>query len=246
MKPIYTVTCVVNGHKEGKILAEAISSVLASANIAMEMGYSVETIVVLDSCDEATRSTAESFGAQVQIHETTYSDLGLARNYAVSKSQGDLVAFLDGDDLWSVGWLASAINLATQLKSREISNFVLHPEVNLYFTKEFGLAEFEGRRQSDSVKQRLDLNNLALQNLWTALCVAPRTLFVSTPYLSHNYTLGLGFEDWDFNIRSLANGVEHYVVPESVHFIRVSQDTMRLKSSREKLVFSESTLWFGF
>ncbi|MFL5868605.1 MAG: glycosyltransferase family 2 protein [Thermoleophilaceae bacterium] len=88
---VSALICVRNGEA---YLAEAIESVLGQTVRPAEL------IVVEDSSTDGTRDIARSYAPDVRLIQTEPRGLGSARNVAVDAAAGELVAFLDSDDLW--------------------------------------------------------------------------------------------------------------------------------------------------
>ena len=88
---VSALICVRNGEA---YLAEAIESVLGQTVRPAEL------IVVEDSSTDRTRDIARSYAPDVRLIQTEPRGLGSARNVAVDAAAGELVAFLDSDDLW--------------------------------------------------------------------------------------------------------------------------------------------------
>lgn len=88
---VSVITVVKNGER---LLAEAIRSILAQtfppAEVLVVDGHSVD----------GTARVARSF-VEVRYLLQPGHGLAAARNLGIQKSQGDLVAFLDHDDLWA-------------------------------------------------------------------------------------------------------------------------------------------------
>jgi glycosyltransferase involved in cell wall biosynthesis len=82
---------VFNGER---YLAEAIESVLAQTSPASEI------VVVDDGSTDGSRAVAERFGPPVRLVSATHAGAGAARNRGVAQSTGELLAFLDADDIW--------------------------------------------------------------------------------------------------------------------------------------------------
>jgi glycosyltransferase involved in cell wall biosynthesis len=92
-KPLVSV--LLPAYNEGPLLREAIESALGQT-------YSrLEVIVVNDgSTTAATRDTARSFGDRITYLEQSQTGVAGARQTALEASSGELVAFLDQDDVW--------------------------------------------------------------------------------------------------------------------------------------------------
>jgi hypothetical protein len=99
------------------------------------------------------------------------------------------------------------------LETRE-KDVVVHPQYHIMF---------EGKnmiwQQIGSCDPRFHADDLMEANHWDAVCVAKRELLVKYPY----ETPGFGLEDWHFNCQTIADGIEHHVVPETVHFLRAKR-----------------------
>jgi glycosyltransferase involved in cell wall biosynthesis len=93
--PSLTVSAVIPVHNGQDFLAEAIRSVLAQTRPV------VECIVVDDGSTDATADIAQEFGDRVTlVRQPERKGVAAARNHGSSIASGDLVAFLDHDDVW--------------------------------------------------------------------------------------------------------------------------------------------------
>ncbi len=92
-KPLISVIIpVYNGEK---YLAEAIESVL-------DQNYCpIEVIVVDDGSTDGTADVAWSFSESVHFIYQPNQGVAVARNTGIKNSSGELIAFLDADDLWA-------------------------------------------------------------------------------------------------------------------------------------------------
>ncbi|WP_455382298.1 glycosyltransferase family 2 protein [Salinispira pacifica] len=93
--PRPTVTVIIPTYNRARLVAEAIGSVLDQTEPA-------EQIVVVD--DGSTDATAERLAAYAQRIEVVRIEhcgmAGRVRNVGAGRATGDLLAFLDSDDLW--------------------------------------------------------------------------------------------------------------------------------------------------
>lgn len=89
-----TVSVVIPTHNYGRFIADAIDSVLAQT-------YPIaEIIVVDDGSTDDTEKVVASFGDKVKYIKQKNAGVCTARNTGVKNSSGDLIAFLDADDIW--------------------------------------------------------------------------------------------------------------------------------------------------
>ena len=96
MPLISIVIPVYNGEA---FVADAIDSVLAQKGAAFEL------IVIDDGSTDATPAILARYGRAIAVHRQPNRGEGAARNAALSYLRGDLVLFLDADDLLPAGYL---------------------------------------------------------------------------------------------------------------------------------------------
>ena len=103
-KPILSV--VIPTRNRAYLVGEAIESALR------QRPGQVEVIVVDDaSTDDTTKVLTENFGSRIHLLCTPERrGAGAARNAGLRVARGELVAFLDDDDLWLPGKLDAELN----------------------------------------------------------------------------------------------------------------------------------------
>jgi glycosyltransferase involved in cell wall biosynthesis len=89
-----TVSVVIPAFNAEHYLAEAIDSVLA------QTGAPLECIVVDDGSNDGTRRIAEAYGGKVRCLSRPNQGVSAARNAGIEAARGELIAFLDADDVW--------------------------------------------------------------------------------------------------------------------------------------------------
>lgn len=109
------VSAILPVHNRSAWIARAVSSVLAQTY------PSVELIVVDDGSTDDTVGRLEPFRHCVKIVSQTRAGAYAARNRGIAQATGDLIAFIDSDDVW----------LPSRL-SRQVPMFD-KPEVGLVF-----------------------------------------------------------------------------------------------------------------
>jgi glycosyltransferase involved in cell wall biosynthesis len=90
-------------NREARLLGAAIESVLAQDVPSLEL------IVVDDGSETSSAQIVERYGDPVRLHEKENGGIASARNAGVALCRGDLLAFLDSDDLWEPDKLARQV-----------------------------------------------------------------------------------------------------------------------------------------
>ena len=102
------VSVVIPTFNRADWVGEAIQSVL-------EQGYArLELIVVDDGSDDQTQDVVQGFGTALTYVRQVHRGVSAARNRGVEATHGELLAFLDSDDLWRPGKVAAQVALFQQ------------------------------------------------------------------------------------------------------------------------------------
>jgi glycosyltransferase involved in cell wall biosynthesis len=97
------ISVIIPTHDRAPVITRAVDSVLA------QEGTELEAIVVDDgSTDETREVIASRYGGDPRVVYVFQDQTGVAgaRNTGLARARGDLVAFLDSDDVWRPGKLA--------------------------------------------------------------------------------------------------------------------------------------------
>src|SRR5437870_4182440 len=90
-----TIDVIIPVYQGEPFLGQAVESVLAQSYPATRL------IVIDDGSTDGTAQVATRFGARVHYVYQDHQGIAPARNRGVELAQGDYLAFLDADDLWS-------------------------------------------------------------------------------------------------------------------------------------------------
>ena len=115
------VSVIIPTYNRRDFVREAIASVLAQTYRDFEL------LVVDDGSNDDTATVVQEF-AEVRYVFQPNRGVSAARNRGVALSNGDLVAFLDSDDLWQPRKLAC-----------QVAFFAAHPEAHICQTDEIWL-----------------------------------------------------------------------------------------------------------
>ncbi len=93
------ITALINTHNYGRFVGEAIESVLAQGVAPGEM----EVLVVDDGSTDDTAAVVAKFGERVRYVRKENGGQASALNVGFAEARGEIIATLDGDDLWLPG-----------------------------------------------------------------------------------------------------------------------------------------------
>ena len=100
-KPLVSV--IIPTYNRGWIIKEAIDSVL-------EQDFSdFELIVVDDGSNDNTREILGAYADAITVLHRSNRGVSAARNCGIAEASGQLIAFLDSDDLWLPGKLKTQV-----------------------------------------------------------------------------------------------------------------------------------------
>lgn len=165
-----TVSVVIPAYNPGPYLAEAVESALSQTPAPLE-------IIVVD--DGSTEPLDVPDHPRVRVIRQVNAGVSASRNRGIRESTGDLVAFLDADDVWYPGKLAAQVAL-------------MRPEVGLC-SCDFDVIEADGRREGwgghgGNYRQLLRGNSIH-----TSGAVARRSLLVDVGCFDESLTHS---EEW--------------------------------------------------
>src|SRR5580692_9281635 len=101
------VTVLIDTFNHERFVEEAIVSVLEQDFPATEM----EILVVDDGSTDRTPELVRKFAPRVRMLRKANGGQASAFNAAIPEAQGEIVAFLDGDDWWAPGKLTAVADV---------------------------------------------------------------------------------------------------------------------------------------
>lgn len=225
------LSLVVTAHDETLVCGPTMTAADLAVASAREAGFTVQTVVVLDN---ATEATTEWFHQPELDHWERWirgeGDLGRVRNAVVPLLDGDTVAFLDADDLFSENWLVEGLRV---LRAAEAAGqrVIVHPEVNLVF--DGGGALNHNIAQDDPL---FTPHFLYARNCYDSLCLSPRSAHLEVPYVHRDIPNGLSWQDWQFAIETMSRGWSHVLARDTVIFKRRRDFSLMVESAGRSAV----------
>ncbi len=99
-----TVSVIVPTYNGEAYIVQTITSVL------QQSGVDFELLVIDDGSTDTTRDLVRSFGKSVSLITQENRGVCAARNNGIAEAKGRYIAFLDQDDYWLPGKLATQVN----------------------------------------------------------------------------------------------------------------------------------------
>jgi glycosyltransferase involved in cell wall biosynthesis len=120
------VSVLVPAYNCAATIRTALESILCQTVAADEI------LVMNDGSTDETASIVDSFGPRVKLFWQTNGGVGSARSALCKLASGDLIAFLDSDDIWHPSYLEEQCKL-----------YVAYPEAVAFYTGHVDLYEGE-------------------------------------------------------------------------------------------------------
>lgn len=198
-------------------LAEALDSIFAQTVPALEV------LVIDDGSSDGTPAVARSYGDRITYLRQPHAGQSVARNHGVRVARGDLVAFLDADDL------AHPTKLA-----RQVARFEARPELDLCqaLACDFWSADIPAERREEV--RGLPRPHPRHIDTW----LVRRSLFERIGGLDPEMKVG---ETAEWHWRARESGAPIELLPEVVAYRRVHANNMT-KGRREEQIDSLFTL----
>lgn len=211
--PVPDVSIILNIHREAGYLARTMDSLDAAAAYAGQAGFTCEMIIVADRPDAETLDwlAARDLSAYATARTVVVDNgsLGLSRNDGIAVARGTYILTADADDLVSFNTIAAGIETART-----------HGGPALFFPQYYQAFGMDPH----------------LYELHPLSEVTPQALVGGHPYVSrffarradlgdlrfHDLRLSSGFayEDWHFNMKAVAAGLDLRIVPQTAVYYR--------------------------
>jgi glycosyltransferase involved in cell wall biosynthesis len=108
------VSVIIPAYNRERLIGDALASAYAQ-------DYEpIEVIVVDDGSTDKTRNVVESFDPRVRYVHQQHLGVSPARNRGLAEAKGELIAFLDSDDLWTEGSLSYRVQQLIDNSGTEI------------------------------------------------------------------------------------------------------------------------------
>lgn len=216
------ISGIVTFHSEGELAAHTLQGMELTRRYAEKVGIIVEFVAVLDCAINETARVVKSSSVlrdYDQIIEVRNRDLGSSRNSGIQAARGNFIGIFDGDDFYSENWLIAALNIA-QSFSKEC---VVHPELQISFGNVHCIAQIVDMNKQPNYP----LQNCLAVHPWISCSFAAKSVYQKIPYCrTDTKETGFGFEDWHWNLETIAKGCQHICAYRTAHYYRRKPTSM--------------------
>ncbi len=209
------VSIIIPCYNLGQYLDEAIKSV-------MEQTFTDWELIVIDdgSTDEETQKVLDRLNyAKTKLIRTKNQGLPVARNTGIKLARGKYIACLDADDLYDSQFLEKTVKVLDDDTEQKIG-FVT-TWVQLFGAK-------------DGIWKTEDYNPILLA---TKNVVHVASLFRKTCWTEvggYSESLKIGYQDWDFWLKIVAEGYRWTCLKEPLFSYRMREKSMVFLSNQKR------------
>jgi len=182
-----------------------------------------KTLIILDECWDKTKKMIidTNFDLDIEIQEkSNKSGLGDAKNFGLSFIETDLVAFLDGDDLYCYDKLEKQILF---LKNDNSVDFLSTQSWTINRNDEKNLIEscfLLGTNEThDEISKKIYQENMITHG---SIMIKKRCLDELGGYRNIK-----GVEDWDLWKRAIETGFKFHQIQERLYIYRIGTSNIR-------------------
>ncbi|MFC1811650.1 glycosyltransferase family 2 protein [Thermodesulfobacteriota bacterium] len=186
-----------------RYLAEAIESVL---NQTYDL---IEVIVVDDGSTDTSANVAKQFVPPVRYYYQPNNGIAAARNRGVDLAQGDFLAFLDSDDVWT----------PDKLKI-QVATFEDNPKLEAVFGH---VQQFISPELDDNMKKKIRCPSDTMPGFCPDAMLIRRSSFMRVGPFDPQWKVGQ-FEDW--YSKAIEKGLKFVMLPDLLVKRRLHQTNM--------------------
>lgn len=192
------VSVVIPAFNAEQYIVEALRSILAQSIVPNEI------IVVDDGSTDATAECVRDFGHHVTLLQQENRGNFPALNRGIESAQGEWLAFLDADDVWS-----------PQRLEKQFAAFQNNPDLNCVYGH---LLNFYSPETDAEFRARVVCPPQPLEGLWHHTLLMRRADFLRVGCFRTDWQVG-NFIEWF--ARAARLGIKHTVLPDVLLYRRL-------------------------
>jgi glycosyltransferase involved in cell wall biosynthesis len=217
------VSLIIVGSKERNLIFHTIKSAISSIEFAEKYDANIKTeiIIVLYDHDLETWEIVNELcksrykHRNATLYKTDCCDQWESRNFAVEKSNGKYITFLNAGDLVSEKWVYNALHTA---KTAEIQNncaeYVVHPNFEICLAKSKKISFCYQFCVNDKNANIAMLSG----DCFLAPCFASKNIFLKYPYSCFEKIKKYKNLEQVFNFETFHSGCVHIPCDDTIYF----------------------------
>jgi glycosyltransferase involved in cell wall biosynthesis len=199
------VSVIIPAFNAESFIAEAIESVIGQTYKAIEI------IVIDDGSKDGTKKVAEKYADKVRIISQSNLGAGAARNNGIKEARGEVIAFLDADDVW----FADKVEKQVAILNKHEDVFLVSGSGE-YYVNENKTPEKDSPNCGDEIYNKpLNIYKTLLSKgnvVWTSSVIVRRSVFDDIGLFDETKKRS---QDYDMWIR-IAENNKFYIMSEKV------------------------------
>lgn len=207
------ISVIIPSFNNAEFLQEALDSVYAQNYL------NIEIIVVDDGSTDGTKDV--DFIDEIKFYSIPHSGAAVARNFGVKQSTGDLLAFLDADDLWPLD------KLHTQVQG------LIQKNLDAMFTN---ITQFVDTK---AINLKIKDPNKVMQGLCASTMLIRRDIFLKIGWFNTQYKIG-EFIEWFIRAKQQKlkfSVIEHLLSKRRIHGNNTSSRCKAHKNDYLKMLY---------
>lgn len=207
------VSVIMPAYNVEAYLADAIDSVLGQTFTDYEI------LVIDDGATDGTSAIADAYAhrdARVRVFHKPNGGISSSRNHALRHARGELIALLDGDDLWEPAFLETQVDILQR-----------RPDVDILTANAWNLG---GRRSTQAARPWPDarphpdlLQIIADEEAVFIMCVFRRRVYETIGEFDESLRTN---EDYDYWLRAALQGFRFFRNPQPLARYRRRNDSL--------------------
>lgn len=226
------VSVIIAAYNAARTVLEAVQSALEQEGVTVE---------VLACDDASTDATPEALGSIVEprfrwFRNESNQGPGFNRDFLITRSAGDFIAFLDADDCFEPGRLARLVAVARANPGSLVFDDIVEchdsPGGLVPYRRVHGRSAFRDST-GNGLSRKVDVAGFVSARRLLVKPLLPRARVVELGLRHSTHRYG---EDGLFLWRAVARGIPALYVPEPGYLYRVTPGSLSLNPNRFRLV----------
>ncbi len=210
------VSVIITMYNKERYIAEAVDSVFAQTYNTFEI------VLIDDGSTDGGAAIVKGYPEKLRYHHQQNAGIAAALNCGVSRARGELIAFLDGDDVWLEHKLQAQVRLLLQ-----------HPEFDMVFAH---LQQFISPDIDEAQRRRIVIPKEIVAGYFKGTLLIRRGALERVGPFDDQWKVG-DFVDW--YLRATDAGLRGHMMKDIVMKRRIHDNNMGIHQKDERTDFAK-------